>query len=100
MTNVTFKGYSCVVKGHAGFNPGNDIVCSAVSTLANTLVNTLVQTEEIEVDYKMESGNVEVYATPLTPIAEFVVKTVFKTIQIGYQALELSYPNNVKIDIS
>ena len=33
MIYVTITPASLSVKGHAGYNPGNDIVCAAVSAL-------------------------------------------------------------------
>ena len=34
------------VKGHADYNPGNDIVCAGISTLSYTLLNYLRQAEK------------------------------------------------------
>lgn len=45
------------VTGHAGFNAhGKDIVCSAVSALAQTALLGLLKVAEAEVVYKIEVG--------------------------------------------
>lgn len=36
------------VEGHAGFNPGNDVVCASISTLVYTMVNILQDMHERE----------------------------------------------------
>jgi uncharacterized protein YsxB (DUF464 family) len=49
------KGFK--VTGHAGFNKhGKDIVCSAVSVLAQTTVLGLLKVAEVDLDYKIEEG--------------------------------------------
>lgn len=37
MINITIAPAQLAVSGHAGYNPGNDIVCAAVSALVQTL---------------------------------------------------------------
>lgn len=39
VVEVTKRPYEINVSGHAGFNPGNDIVCSAISMLCGALDN-------------------------------------------------------------
>ena len=50
MTKVKFKQSGNIfrigIDGHAGYNPGNDIVCASCSTLAYTLLQCLLAEKE------------------------------------------------------
>lgn len=51
----TITGFK--VTGHSGYNAyGKDIVCSAVSALAQTALLGLVKVAEAEVDYQIDEG--------------------------------------------
>ena len=76
MVTVTSKNeknrYEWEIKGHAGFKPGNDIVCAAVSAITYTLVQMLLNMQEMN--------------------------TVTETILGGYMLLESEYPDHVTLD--
>lgn len=48
--------WSLEANGHAGYNPGNDIVCSAVSCLLYSLAGYLANREDVESEAIIESG--------------------------------------------
>lgn len=60
---------SLQIVGHAEYNPGNDIICSAVSTLTQTFYRYVLMHEtEMLIDGRVEVGNAMVMckATPTT----------------------------------
>lgn len=75
--------------GHAGYNPGNDIVCAAESILMRTLLEGL---EEASTKYDEKEAYVEIVA-PVNPVNILIWDTIKK----GYQLLEKKYPQNVKL---
>lgn len=93
--------YQLDIIGHAGYNPGNDIVCSAVSILATTLVQKMQELEDIDafsvMECTMESGDVHVYAKVREGrIWRFDI--LFDTIMTGFALLNNTYPGYVFLD--
>lgn len=88
------------VDGHAGFNPGNDIVCAAASMLTYTLVQNLLDLtgagllEWCKTDEKDGSMKIKVKTNKK---GEAVAKIAIKTIMTGYELLQNQYPENVKL---
>lgn len=95
------KGNILRIDGHADFNPGNDIVCSAVSVLCYTLAQnyqnyydrgTLVKKPY----FKFESGKAVVSATPKKEF-EDVFAVMVNAVLTGFLLLQNQYPENVKL---
>lgn len=86
-----------IADGHAGHNPGNDIVCSAVSALLQTLYAGLEIKCDAKVDRHQEDGHFEIQA-------EFYdgnrreVRAVFGSVIVGLELIAKGYPENVKIE--
>lgn len=95
MTRVCFGcsagEYTLRITGHAGFCPGNDIVCAAVSTLACTLAATLDALGADVTALRMEPGDVII-----TAHAGKGVETAFLMVRTGLRQLAEAYPKNVK----
>lgn len=53
--------YRLVVEGHAGYNPGNDIVCAGVSAIVHTLAEW-IKRHEPSAWVRQESGKAVVTA--------------------------------------
>jgi uncharacterized protein YsxB (DUF464 family) len=81
------------VEGHADYNPGNDIVCSAISALAMCFVGGVRATGQL-ISYRADSGDffAEAEAMPKSHL-------IFNTILIGMLQVAKTYPENVKINI-
>jgi len=73
--------------GHAGYKPGNDIVCASISTIAGFLAKRCEQISGAEV--KILPGDCSFYM-PKDNVIE-VVKSQFRD-------LAEEYPENVKIN--
>lgn len=93
-------GFSIDIKGHAGYKPGNDIVCSAASILTQTLAQKLW---EMEAEGKLirlsmnvapiRPGDFNAEAVPKKQYAE-MLEHITDTILTGFQMLYLSFPDN------
>ena len=94
MIEVKQNSGSITVKGHAHYaEPGKDIVCAAVSTLAQTLVASILETTTDEIQYDMQPGAVEIRYGNLSEAAQLLVDSFF----IGIRMIADAYPSNVHI---
>lgn len=85
------------VEGHAEYNPGNDIVCAAVSALMQTLYAGLDGVCHASAGEKHEDGMmvVVVYTDREN---EKAVHTLFQSILLGLQLIAGEYPEHVQIE--
>ena len=99
MTVASFcsKGnfFSASIKGHAEYNPGNDIVCASCSMLACTLAENLLRMhaagEIAYVDVQKQSGEMVI-------TAEGDAKKMWHIVQafgVGFEMLAKKFPKNV-----
>lgn len=85
------KMYQIKVDGHADYNPGNDIVCAAVSALTFTLMQAAKdRNAEKELDY--QSGQVH-----LTIRRCSSMDAITEAILTGYGLIAKKYPKNVRL---
>ena len=99
MTEINFEEYKVTVKGHAGYaEPGQDIVCSAVSTLVQTLASTLKNMSHCLRGYseQLESGEAVIWCRP-KECSKKEVDAIYKTIKTGLKGVAKAYPDFVKI---
>jgi uncharacterized protein YsxB (DUF464 family) len=89
--------FGICAEGHAEYNPGNDIVCSAVSTLLQTLWAGLEVCCFTPVEHKQESGKFVLNGKCRYPHKDRAV-VVFDTILYGLELIAEQYPENVKIE--
>lgn len=92
--NRTQYEYRINISGHAGYNPGNDIVCSAVSALTYVLAHAASNLNPDEYELDMSKGNAYIYIFPRDRKDIFLV---FDSIVDGYRAIEHKYMKNVKV---
>lgn len=83
------------VHGHAGYNPGNDIVCASVSTVSFMLLNTLEDLSDRNqiADYVSDIGDGNIIVSFTVTGLEW--HTVWNVIRTGYEMIAESYPDNV-----
>ena len=90
--NITRSGLT--VDGHAGYaEKGNDIVCAAVSMLAQNLVNSLDMLTDDEVICHMQNGHMDIQWKNLSERGRLLVDSLF----VGMDALQNTYADHVKI---
>lgn len=81
--------FSILIQGHAGYaNPGNDIVCAAISILPQTLIKYM-EDHEKPCNYKITSGYAWVYGRECDE--------AFQVIKSGLELIEANYPQFVEV---
>lgn len=90
----TENTYKFNAVGHADYNPGNDIVCAAVSCLTYTLAKRLNQTGCNIPSDVLKSGCASFSFTRNKRTRE-----ILKTVKCGLEGLSSEYPENVKLEV-
>lgn len=86
------SGYNVVkIDGHAGFNPGNDIVCAAVSTLMFAYLNTLI---EEGIDYELFSAD----GSYMIKSKSDDVEPYLMMLTVGLKMIRQEYPEYVEVE--
>ena len=106
MINITMhyqnKNYisGFIVNGHANFKKdGDDIVCAAISVLAQTIILTLGKYFPNFLMYKRKDGFLECDLS-LSELSELEIKTaqvIFDTFIIGIESIKEEYSKYIKI---
>ncbi len=88
------NGLYCIeMDGHAGFNPGNDIVCASASMLIQALHGSLLN--EIG-GGKLKSSE---FAHGSAKIEFKYAETLYEHTVLGFKMLEKAYPDHVAVDL-
>lgn len=106
MTNVKFYKdkngdiIKYIVDGHTGFDEhGKDIVCAAISVLAQTGVISLKNVCDIEVGCTIEDGFIEVVLpNNLNKEKKSKAQVVLQTILVGIKSTMESYPEHITLE--
>lgn len=94
MIEVKQNNEGISIKGHAHYaEPGKDIVCAGVSTLAQNLVASILAFTEDEIQYDMQPGAVEIRYRDLSEAGQLLVDSFF----VGITLIANNYPKNVQI---
>lgn len=94
MIEVKRTNNSITIKGHAHYaEPGKDIVCAGVSTLAQTLIVSIEELTEDRIEYVIQPGTVDIKHGTLSEEAQLLVKSFF----VGINLIADGYPNHVKL---
>ena len=94
MIHVTITPVALSVQGHAGYNPGNDIVCAAVSALVQTFEASAREFTTDEIRSSLQDGNAAI-SWPRAPTEE--LKLLIDVTCLGLIRLAGSYPENIKV---
>jgi uncharacterized protein YsxB (DUF464 family) len=82
------------VRGHANYGKhGEDIVCSAVSTLVQTLVVAVEELTADKITYDMQPGKVDIKFWCLSDQSKVLIDAFF----LGVKGVAEAYPDNVKV---
>lgn len=82
-----------VVEGHAGYNPGNDIVCAGVSAIVHTLAEWMKR-HEPSAWVRRESGKAVVTCAACSEAA----RAVFEAAVGGLREMAARYGEWVKVE--
>ena len=94
MIRVNVTPVSISVCGQAGYNPGNDIVCSAVSALVQTFEASAREFTTDEIISSLEDGDA-VIAWPRAPTRE--LSLLIDSLYLGLCMMAESYPENITV---
>lgn len=88
------------VKGHAGFGPkGEDIVCAAVSALAQTAVLSLQEQVAAETEVSIGEGMLQCHLpASLSPAAQDKARVIMRTIELGLKAMAGDYKEYIAVE--
>lgn len=93
MIHVYYDNNGFIVRGHADFSAkGTDIVCAAVSSLAQSVLITLEKNDFIE-EQEVEEGYMRIVTNKHNSLGELVIDVLV----YGAKAIALEYPNHVKV---
>ena len=102
MINITFnpKTFTLDINGHAEHGKkGEDIVCSAISTLFYTLAQALYESKEMlseDIVFSDEDGNGHLSCNPKAEY-EGNVSLIYWTILTGFDLVSKNYEKNVNL---
>ena len=86
VVNITEK--SITVDGHADYaEPGKDIVCAAVSVLAQNLIESIKNLTGDSIEYRMVPGHIDINFKNLSEQGKLLVDSFF----IGINSISESY---------
>ncbi|MCI1958798.1 MAG: ribosomal-processing cysteine protease Prp [Clostridia bacterium] len=95
MTKVIFNKSCDVITlkadGHAGYNPGNDIVCSGISTLLCTLASA-IESKNCLLESDFKEGHVFLKARSTKASDDFIEFTA-----TGLYLMQREYPENIQV---
>lgn len=78
MIAVQISPNSLKIEGHAGYaKKGNDIICAAVSVLAQNLVNSLEELTEDKIEYHTWDGHIDIKWESLSKQGALLVDSFF-----------------------
>lgn len=105
MTTIKIKNGEITkisITGHADYDPGNDIVCAGISTLAYTMLNYLRQAEKNHwisgYSYREGPGDIRMeFKTHWMCVRE--ITTTIDMFRTGMEMLESQYPDNVRVEV-
>ena len=95
--------YFLNVSGHANFDDhGKDIVCAAVSVLAQTLLESIAEVAELQ-DFKYEVKSGYIRCNLLNSILDeqkmFIINILFKMFVTGINGVKESYPEYLEFKV-
>lgn len=99
IANISKNQYSISIIGHADYNPGNDIVCSAISAISYTILGSLMNIPTAIVKYDISSGDMVIDVEDVLMVKDIVkVSTIIDVAILGFMQIEAKYPSNIKVN--
>lgn len=92
MIHVQIDKQGFTITGHAGFNPGNDVLCSGISAIAQYAELMLYSFSDVQV--KKESGYMDVNVVEVNENTGIIIHNM----EILLQNLQEDYPNHISVE--
>ena len=84
--------------GHAGYNPGNDVVCAGISALAFAMVGTLQGMRDLSIKHLQTADGIDIEIEPFVlPEDQAVANAVFMTCLTGLRMIHAKHPDHIEI---
>lgn len=94
MTKIQVGEDGITVSGHTGYSDvGQDIVCSAISTLTQNLIMSIEDLTEDTITYSISPGRVDINYKDLSDKSKLLVDSFF----VGVCSLSRTYPLRITI---
>lgn len=94
MIKVNVSNDKIVFQGHALFaNLGEDIVCSAVSSIVTTTINGILTFDKDYISYRSLRDELSITINEHNNIVDNLINNMINLLG----ELEMDYPNNIKI---
>lgn len=93
------KIYGYKITGHSGYSTqGSDIVCSAISAIAQTALLGLIKVAKADLDYKIDEGylSCRIIGTE-TDTADIMCTAILETMYEGVSNIRQSYTKYIDI---
>ncbi|RQD70615.1 MAG: ribosomal-processing cysteine protease Prp [Tindallia sp. MSAO_Bac2] len=89
-----------VINGHANTAAyGEDIVCAAISVLAQTMILGINRTLESEPEWSAEEGDlVCIVPENITNEQRTQINTLLETMVLGFENIQSQYPEAIRIE--
>lgn len=94
MIDISYSPFKIEVKGHAGYaNYGEDIVCSAISTLVQNLIWSIEDLTSDNIQYDVNAGDAVITYGDLSEPAQLLVDSFL----LGCNAVADTHPDCVRV---
>ncbi|MDI3508358.1 MAG: uncharacterized protein PWP48_1642 [Clostridiales bacterium] len=94
--NGSIKGFS--IEGHANYGyEGGDIVCAAVSMVAQTTALSLQELLNISIQLEMDKGNMICFLPDEYERTRDDAQLLLKAMELGLKNIEQGYKGNIRI---
>ncbi len=103
MTKVTYKqderNFDIEFDGHANYaETGKDIVCSAISTVANLIVDGLAaESDYIDFEWEFDNGKARIKAVSKHERGEIICGAIYNAAVNTLSRIAEKYPENLSI---
>jgi uncharacterized protein YsxB (DUF464 family) len=86
------------IKGHAGYAAyGNDVVCAAVSSVAQTIEIGIIDVLELPATLVKQDGYLYLRLKEMTMEALYGAQMMFKTLKLTLEQIQLQYDKYLQI---
>ena len=98
MIKIDISPHGLTVDGHAGYaKTGNDIICAAVSALAQGLIHSLDTLTEDTIGYRLVDGHIDINYRDLSERGKLLIDSFF----LAVSDIQLTYGEEyVKITVA
>ena len=96
MTNITFSKNKVIIDGHSGYGTkGNDIICSAISSIATTTIRAILKYDTDSIKVTTDEALIEV----IVKQNDVFINILIDNMKELFKELEEKYPKYIKMEV-